>query len=445
MRHEQQSGQAKNAWRVLILLFLVNLLNYFDRTIPGVVLEPIRKEFSLNDLQLGILNAAFVFIYAIAGIPLGRLADTKPRRYILSLGLGVWSALTAVTGLAWNFISLVLIRMGVGIGEASCAPAATSMIGDLFPAEKRARAMGVFMLGLPLGLILAFVSVGLMVKAFGSWRIPFFIAAVPGMILAFFVLFIREPARGAAENVSASSSAGADESRPMRRILKIKTVWWLILTGVTLNFASYGGNAFMVPLLQRYFGLPIASAAVITGCIVGLTGLIGLTLGGYVADKIHQRSETGRLQFGAAMLFVAAAATFIALRQDKAALTAFAVLFGIGWLTYYTYFTTVYPALHDVVEPRLRATAMAVYFAGTYLLGGAAGTIVMGGLSDFFARRAMEAAGAAELTEAFRAVGLHGAMYLVPVTILMTAVLVVAASITFKKDHAAMLERMEKG
>lgn len=438
---EKTGGQADNAGRVLFVLFLVNMLNFFDRTIPAVVLEPVRHEFSLNDLQLGILNAAFVVVYAIAGLPLGRYSDTGSRKKILAGGLAVWSGMTAATGLAWSYVSLVSIRIGVGIGEASAAPAATSLIGDLYPAHKRARAMGVFMLGLPLGLVLAFFTVGAMVKAFDSWRIPFFIAAVPGFILAPIILFLREPKRGAAESVEVAT---ARVENPVRRILKIRTIWWIILSGVTVNFAAYAGNAFMVALLQRYYELPIATAAVITGCIVGVTGLIGLTFGGQIADKIHQRSETGRLSYGAAMLLVAAVATYFALEQDATALTAFAVLFGIGWLAYYSYYTTVYPALHDVVEPRLRATAMALYFAGMYLLGGAAGTVVVGELSDNFANAAMQAAGAAEMSEAFRAIGLHDAMYLIPVMLLATAGFIVLAARSFRKDHQAMMQTMSQ-
>ena len=435
------SNQADNAWRVMILLFFVNMLNFFDRTIPAVVLEPIRKEFNLNDLQLGFLSAAFVIVYAIAGVPLGRLSDTKSRKKILAAGLAAWSVLTAATGAAWSFVSLVMIRMGVGVGEASCAPAATSMIGDLFPTQKRARAMGVFMLGLPLGLILAFFTVGAMVKAFGSWRAPFLIAAVPGLLLALFVLIIREPKRGAAETVDIGSEP---IDKPLSRILKIKTMWWIIASGITVNFAAYAGNAFMVPLLQRFYGLPLTKAAVLTGLIVGVTGLIGLTLGGQIADKIHQRSETGRLKYGAFMLLIASIGTFFALRQDNTALQIFAVLFGVGWLTYYSYYTTVYPALQDVVEPRLRATAMALYFAGMYLLGGAVGPMVVGALSDSFAKRAMEATSASTLTDAIRGQGLHDAMFLIPVALFLTAIFVVLASLSFHKDHLAMVAEMEK-
>jgi MFS family permease len=441
MINNQGAVQANNAWRVMIILFLVNLLNFFDRTIPAVVFEPIRLEFSLSDVQLGILSAAFTLVYAFAGIPLGRLSDTKSRKKVLASGLVVWSGLTAATGAAWNYTSLLLIRIGVGIGEASCAPAATSIIGDLFPSNKRARAMGIYMLGLPIGLILAFFTVGAMVKAFdNSWRAPFLLAAIPGFILALFVLFIREPKRGAAEVVAVSEDP---IKQPIKKILQIKTMWWIIASGIMVQMAGYSGSGFMVVLLQRFFELPLEEAAVITGGIVGVTGLLALTLGAQIADHLHQKSETGRLNYGAISLILAAVLTTFSLQQDNTALTAFAVLFGLGWLLYYNYFTTIYPALHDVVEPRLRGTAMAIYFAGQYLLGGAIGPVVVGYLSDTFSLAAMESAGATEMTEQFKAVGLHDAMYLVPVSLLMTGVFIFFAARTYHKDHLAMIDQMK--
>jgi len=169
----QPNQQASNAWRILFLLFLANLFNFFDRTIPAIIIEPIRLEWGLSDLQLGLIGTAFTIVYAIAGLPLGRMADLGSRRKIMGWGLTAWSGLTAINGLAWNFWSFLLIRMGIGIGEASYAPAANSLIGDLFPAHKRARAMGIFMLGLPLGLLLAFFTIGAMVQAFDSCARPF--------------------------------------------------------------------------------------------------------------------------------------------------------------------------------------------------------------------------------------------------------------------------------
>ena len=437
----EQTISAKRASFILIVLALINMLNFFDRTIIAVVFEPIRQEFDLNDLQLGILGAAFTVIYAIAGIPIGRLADTGSRKNILGIGVTVWSLLTAATGLVWNYMSLLLVRMGLGIGEASCAPTATSMIGDLYSADKRSRAMGVFMLGLPFGLVLAFFTVGPIVEAFGSWRAPFFVAAVPGLLLAAIVFFVKEPIRGASE---AHHVKQTKIDSPVKKILSIRTMWWIILSGVSVNFAAYAGNGFLVVLLLRYYELGISEASMITGFIVGVTGLIGLTLGGYISDAIHKRSETGRLNYGAICLAIASILIFAALMQGQNALMLFSILFGAGWLAYYSYYTTVYPALQDVVEPRLRGTAMALYFAGMYLLGGAFGTVVVGALSDYFANAAMLADNTTVMTNAHRAIGLHDAMYLIPVAMLITAVFVFLAKLSFSADHRNMVNSLEK-
>lgn len=431
--------QASNAWKVLFLLFLANLLNFFDRAVPAIVIEPIRLEWGLSDFQIGLIAAAFTVIYAVAGLPLGRLADNGSRKKIMGWGLIVWSAFTALSGAAWSFGSFLATRVGVGIGEAAYAPAASSLIGDLFPANKRSRAVGIFMLGLPIGLILAFFTVGAMVKAFESWRAPFVIAMVPGLVLAIFMFMIREPARGAAEDFNVAQEK---VDKPVGKIFRIRTMWWVILAGIASNFASYGTSSFMVPMLQRYFGLPLEMAAVSTGVIVGLTGLVGLLAGGAIADKLHQRSETGRLVFGAVCLLFAAVFTWVALGLGKEQVGLFVALFAIGWLLQYTYYTSLYPAIQDIVEPRLRAMAVAIFFASLYLLGGAFGPVVVGLFSDSYAQSAMIAAGAAEMTEEFRAVGLHDAMILIPISLFVTAVALFLASRTFPADARAMRENM---
>jgi MFS family permease len=427
--------QAANAWRILFLLFLANLFNFFDRTIPAIIIEPIRMEWHLSDFQLGIIGTAFTLVYAIAGLPLGRLADNGSRKKLMGWGLAVWSGLTAVNGLAGSFWTFLLVRMGVGIGEASYAPAANSLIGDLFPAHRRARAMGIFMLGLPLGLLLAFFTIGAMVKAFDSWRAPFFIAAVPGLVLAVFMFFIREPKRGAAESVRMSEEK---IHKPIRRVLSIPTFGWLVLAGLTFNFATYACNSFMVPMLQRYFLLPLQDAAVATGVIVGITGLVGLTAGGWIADKLHQRFANGRLMFAAVSMLIATVATGYALHAGRVEIGVFVGVFSLGWLFAYNFYTCVYTAIQDVVEPRLRATAMALFFAGLYLLGGGLGPVVVGLLSDHFAHSAMAAAGATQMAEAYKAVGLHDAMYLIPVALFMTLVFLFVASRCFSRDALRM-------
>jgi MFS family permease len=438
MLHSAQ--QANNAWRVLFLLFLANLFNFFDRTIPSIIIEPMRMEWSLSDFQVGLAGTVFTIVYALAGVPLGRMADNGSRRKIMGWGLVVWSGLTGLTGMTWNLWSFLLVRMGVGVGEASYAPAANSLLGDLFPAHTRARAMGSFMLGLPIGLLLAYFTVGAMVKAFDSWRAPFFIAAVPGLVLAVFIFMIKEPKRGAAESVQVASGP---VEQPVRKILAIRTFWWLLLAGLAFNFAGYACNTFMVPMLQRYFLLPLEQAAVATGVIVGVTGLLGLTLGGWVADRVHQRWATGRLLFAALSMLVAALATGAALYAGRIEVGVFVAVFSVGWLFSYNYFTCVYTAIQDVIEPRLRATAIALFMAGLYLLGGGMGPVGVGLLSDHFAHTAMLAAGASEMSEVFKAEGLHDAMYLIPVALILSMLALLQASRCFVSDATRMTQKMQ--
>jgi len=165
----------KQARFALWVLFGINMMNFFDRQIPAAVTEPIRKEFLLTDTHLGWLATAFTLIYACAGVPLGRLADRGARTKVLAVGVTVWSALTAASGLAWNYWSLFAARLGVGIGEASCAPAGNALIGDFYPAHRRARAISIFMLGLPIGIFLSNLLSGRIAQAY-TWRAPFFVA-----------------------------------------------------------------------------------------------------------------------------------------------------------------------------------------------------------------------------------------------------------------------------
>src|SRR5437773_8254427 len=130
------------------ILFAINTMNFFDRQMLGAVGEPIRKEWGLSDSALGALGTAFTLLYAFVGVPFGRLTDRTKRTRLLSMGVFVWSLMTAVSGAALSFWQLFAARLGVGVGEASCAPAATSLIGDLFPAIRRAMALSIFMLGL---------------------------------------------------------------------------------------------------------------------------------------------------------------------------------------------------------------------------------------------------------------------------------------------------------
>src|SRR5258706_1284464 len=163
------SREPKGAWFALWILFGINAMNFYDRQILGAVNELVRKEWVLSDTMMGTLGTAFTMMYAAVGVPLGRLADTWSRKKILSIGVSIGSVLTAASGLASTFAWLFASRLGVGVGEASCAPAANSLIGDLYPPRKRAVALSIFMLGLPIGIFLSYRMSGMIAHAY-SWR-----------------------------------------------------------------------------------------------------------------------------------------------------------------------------------------------------------------------------------------------------------------------------------
>ncbi len=428
MRSTVQKGTAYT----LFVLFLINFLNFFDRALPGVVLEPLRKEFGLSDTMSGLLGTAFILVYAIAGIPLGRLADRLRRGTILGAGVAAWSVFTGAAAFVTSFPGLLLARLGVGIGEATCAPAANSMIGDLYPSHRRARALGLFMLGLPLGSLACFALGGWIAQTYG-WRAPFLVAMVPGLIVAVLAWRLVEPQRGLQDKAALAPLTG----NPFKQILSIQTVWWIIVSGAAINFAAYSLNTFLPALLVRVHGLNIAQAGGISSLVLGATGLIGLTLGGMLADKLHQAFPRGRLLCGAVALLIAAPLLWLGLTQPKGAITALTLLLCGGWLLYFLYFVTVYPAIQDVVDARLRATAMAVYFFFQYVLGGAVGSLVTGALSDHFAKAAMSAAGATAMAPAYIAQGLQQSLALaVPMAIAVTGLVLLLAARSFVADAA---------
>ncbi len=422
----------KGAGYTLFVLFLINFLNFFDRALPGVVLEPLRKEFGLSDTMSGLLGTAFILIYAVAGIPLGRLSDRLKRTHILAGGVAAWSLFTGAAAFITSLPGLFLSRLGVGIGEASCAPAANSMIGDLYPSNRRARALGLFMLGLPIGSLACFALGGWIAQQYG-WRAPFLVAMVPGLIVALLVWRLAEPQRGHHDKAATSALSG----NPFKQILSIQTMWWIIVSGAAINFAAYSLNTFLPALLVRVHGLNIAEAGGISSLVLGATGLVGLTLGGVLADKLHQAFPRGRLLCGAVALLIAAPLLWLGLSQPKGAVTMLTVLLCGGWLLYFLYFVTVYPAIQDVVDARLRATAMAVYFFFQYVLGGAVGSLVTGALSDHYAKAAMAAAGAEKMAPAFIAQGLQQSLSIaVPMAILATGLVLLLAARSFVADAA---------
>ncbi len=424
----------------MIVLFAINTLNFFDRQILGAVGEPIRKEFGLDDASLGLLGTAFTLLYAFVGIPLGRLADRVGRTSILSAGVFAWSMLTVASGFAQNFWHIFAFRLGVGVGEASCAPAATSLIGDLFPASWRAKALAIFMLGLPLGLALSFAVSGTIAREYG-WRAAFFVAGIPGVLCAVAVLFVREPKRGAAESYDIGDQKR--DGSAYLNILRSPTMRWIIVSGAIHNFNMYAIASFITPFLMRYHGLDIRDANFVSMIVYGVMGAPGLLIGGFIGDAVMKKRRDGRMLVGTIAILLSIPTIYFALGVPKGDTTMFLILMGAACALMYFYYATVYSTIQDVTEPASLGTAMAVYFFAMYVLGASLGPYGTGLLSDFFTKRAAGLAGVTDLSqtalEPFRADGLHSAMYVVPILGIVLTLVLFAGSRTLTKE----IERLQ--
>jgi MFS family permease len=419
----------------LAVLFAINLMNFFDRTIFGAIGEAVRKEWGLGDAAIGLLATSFTLVYAVVGLPFGRLSDRFARKKILAGGLFAWSLLTSASGLARNYWQLFAVRLGVGVGEATCAPAANSLIGDLFPTSRRAWALSVFMLGLPIGNGLAYAIGGPVTQAYG-WRTAFFVAGIPGLLCVLAIKWLREPPRGMSEapGVGGRRRPGS----PYAVVLSLPTMWWLIASGALHNFNMYAIAQFLSPFLIRFHHVTIKNAGLLSTVVYGLSGIGGLLVGGLSADAAYRRRVDGRLLVGGIAIAISSPLMFLAVGRPAGDVLGFALLMGTGCGVMYAYYSCVYSTIQDIVEPSLRATAMALYFCAMYVLGASFGPVATGLASDYFTSEAARIAGVVEPTakalEPFRGVGLHSAMYLIPALFAVLAVVLFAASRTVKKD-----------
>ncbi|HEV3197247.1 MAG TPA: MFS transporter [Bryobacteraceae bacterium] len=413
----------------LAVLVAVNILNFYDRHVIGALTEPIRKEFGLSDTQIGWMGSAFTYLYALVGLPLGRVADRWSRRKLLACGMLVWSVLTGMAAMAVNYVMLLCSRLGFAVGEAVVAPAATSWIGDLFPAYERSRPLALFMLGVPVGGALSYFFSGPVAQAYG-WRAAMVLAGVPAVVLIPVLLRLTEPARGAADVHHEPSARSFILT--LLKILRIPTMWWIIASGALLNFNMYAIGTFLPAFLSRVHGLTLARSGIATGIVFAVGGVSGGLLAGRWGDRVIRRRKNGRLLVAAAIAALGAPAGYLGIGASGAFVGIALITVAYGTLN--AYYGLVYSAIQDIVAPAMRGTAMAIYFMAMYLCGASAGPLLTGKLSDLMARRAADAAGSARLTEAFKAIGLQQAMFIIPVLSLLLAVVLYCGSRTIVAD-----------
>ncbi len=425
-----QKTSNKTLWFSVVVLFAINILNFYDRHVPGALVEPMRKEFHLNDTQIGLLGSAFIWIYAIVGVPLGRIADSASRKKLLAWGVVIWAALTASAGLANTYALLLFSRVGVGVGEAACAPTATSWLGDLFPPAKRSRVLALFMLGVPVGGALGYFFSGPLAQAYG-WRAAMVFAAVPALILVPALLMLQEPQRGASEPHPAPLAPAS-----MWNVLRIPTLWWIIASGALLNFNAYAFATFLPAFLSRVHGLSLARSGMATGIVYLAGGVSGGLVAGFLGDSIVHRRKDGRLRYAAILALTAIPFACVGILQSAGSLYLAMVFLALTYASLTTYYGLVYSAIQDIVAPNQRGSAMAIYFMAMYMCGASFGPLLTGKLSDVLAHRAAALAGSPVVTETFRAIGLQQAMLIIPVLCTALAFVLYMGSRTISADIA---------
>ncbi|HXY25873.1 MAG TPA: MFS transporter [Candidatus Acidoferrum sp.] len=414
----------------VLLLFAINILNFYDRLILAALVEPMRREFHLNDTQIGLLGSVFIWLYAIMGVPLGRIADSGSRKKLLAWGLAVWACLTASAAIAANFSMLLFSRIGVGLGEAACAPTATSWLGDLFPPEKRSRVLALFMLGVPVGSALAAFFGGMIAQAYG-WRATMALAGAPALLLVPALLTLEEPQRGASE-----TNIAAPAGKSVWNVLRLPTFWWIIASGVFLNFNLYAISTFQQAFLSRVHGLSLAASGIAAGFVYLIGGVGGGLIAGYLGDFITLRRKDGRMLCAATAALLAVPFSSFGILQHAGSLYSTIAFLMLTYCALTSYYGFVYPAIQDIVAPNQRGTAMAIYFMAMYLCGASFGPVLTGHLSDRLAHRAAELAGSTVVTETFRAVGLQQAMLVIPILSAVLAGVLFMGSRTIASDMA---------
>ena len=375
---ENQSNSLRNY--VLGILVVVYTFNFIDRQILSILLESIKNDLNLSDTSLGMLSGfAFALFYATLGIPIAKYADYGNRRNLISLAIGVWSFMTALSGLAQNFFHLLVARIGVGIGEAGCSPPAHSMISDYFPANVRSTALGIYSLGIPFGIMFGLFAGGWINEYFG-WRIAFFVVGVPGILLAIIFRYtVQEPKRGQAEGRSDTK----DQPTIMetaKYLLNKKSFRHLAFGASLAAFVGYGAITWLPSFFQRSYGMQTGDVGWYLGLILGIPGGLGIFLGGYLSDYLGSKDVRWCLWIVALAMFITTPLYYMVYLSPTATISFLWLIVPIAFGNFYQ--ATTFSQTQGVVELRMRSVAAAILLFIINIIGLGFGPQAVGILSD---------------------------------------------------------------
>lgn len=345
----------------IVMSFLVATFNFADRSVFAVTAQQIKADLSLSDFQLGILQGvAFALLYALLGVPIGRLAERVSRVKIITAAIVFWSMITMACSLVGSFAQLMLCRIGVGVGEAGSQPATSSLVGDLFPRERRASIMGLILLGSPIGTFLG-ASVGGAVSGVWGWRAAFIVMGLPGVVLGLLVLLLlREPRRGLADNLPPVQAPAPNFGVFLKVVGRKPALMFVIAGGALAGFGMSSISQFLAVFLARVYDLPVRSAGALYGTISALALGSGLLIGSFGTDWLARRGDGRWPAWGAAIgLFIAPFSYWIAFNAATPALgTVLLIISGCFLLLYYG---PTIGMIQNLLEPRMRATGAAVF------------------------------------------------------------------------------------
>jgi MFS family permease len=366
---------------VLFMLTIVYVFNFIDRQVLVILQDSIKKELHLSDSQLGFLSGfTFAIFYATLGVPIARLADKGNRRNTVTLSLGLWSIMTAVSGVARNFIQLAAARIGVGVGEAGGSPPAHAMISDYFPPRKRSTALSIYSAGIYIGTLIGFIMGGYLNQRLG-WRTAFFAVGTPGIVFSLlFYTTVKEPRRGSTD----AGSLPPTETYTFRAVLKLlyskKTFIFLTMATSLLVFCIYGLLNWAPSFLGRIHGMTPAARGAALGLALGIGGGIGSFAGGALTDHFGKRDQRWYLKIPAFAILLsilfAAGALFL---QDN---TLSVICFGCTAALQSMYLGPSLAVAHSLVPASMRALTSAVLFLALNFIGLGFGPWVVGLISD---------------------------------------------------------------
>ncbi len=365
----------------LFILTAIYVLNYMDRQILSILLQPIKEHFQVSDSLLGLLSGfSFALFYATLGIPIAMLADRLNRRNVIAVSLAIFSLMTVLCGMAVQFWHLMLARIGVGIGEAGTSPPSHSIIADLYPEEKRATALAIFALGVNIGIMFGFFGAGL-INEFYGWRVAFVLAGVPGILLAIALPFImREPPRGFSEANRTKVQDAPPFMTVVRTLFKQRTFVHLSLAGALNAFVGYGAVAWTPAFLIRSHGMSTAEIGLILSLMYGVVGGAGTFFGGYLADKLASRNPRWRLWVPALGIFISAPFSVgFYLYPDTAIALAFYL---VPALMGAIYLGPAFAITQGLAPLRMRSAAAAMFLFILNIIGLGFGPWAVGAVSD---------------------------------------------------------------